>query len=91
MVCMSLQPVLCPFAYDAQVDASATQFSATCAGQAFVPYTFRGKAAGQYRNAGTFSFIRVYGAGHEVPAYTIGSPGVGEAALQMLLITWGRG
>ena len=56
-----------------------------------MPYTVRGQVAGQYRNAGAFSYLRVYGAGHEVPAYTIGSLGVGEAALQMFDQVMGMG
>jgi len=30
-----------------------------------------GQVTGQYKNAGTFSYVRIYGAGHEVPAYKV--------------------
>ena len=30
-----------------------------------------GQVTGQYKNAGTFSYLRIYGAGHEVPAYKV--------------------
>ena len=54
-----------------------TSFSSEFAEQEFTTYTVNGEAAGLYKNAGTFSYLRVYGAGHEVPAYK------GAAALQM--------
>lgn len=34
------------------------------------PYTVNGKQAGTFKSAGNFSFLRVFGAGHEVPYYT---------------------
>ncbi|KAF8184211.1 serine carboxypeptidase [Pholiota molesta] len=51
--------------------------------QAFQPYTVAGQTTGQFKNAGTFSYVRIYGAGHEVPAYTYGTLAVGQAASQM--------
>ena len=30
-----------------------------------------GQVIGQYKNEGTFSYLRIYGAGHEVPAYKV--------------------
>ncbi|KAI0637608.1 serine carboxypeptidase [Trametes polyzona] len=68
---------------EAMVNALQTQFSAEYAKQAFASFTVRGQAAGLFKNAGTFSYVRIYGAGHEVPAYTHGSLSTGEAALQM--------
>jgi len=53
------------------VNALNTQFSALYAQQAFAPYTVAGQTTGQYKNAGTFSYVRIYGAGHEVPAYKV--------------------
>lgn len=41
------------------------------------PYNVNGKAAGTFKTQDNFSFLRVYGAGHEVPYY---QP---EAALQV--------
>ena len=46
-------------------------------------YNVRGRPAGIYKNAGKFSYLRVYGAGHEVPAYKWRGLRRGEAALQM--------
>ncbi|KAL1938629.1 hypothetical protein VTO73DRAFT_11444 [Trametes versicolor] len=68
---------------EAMVDALQTQFTATYAKQQFANFTVRGQAAGLFKNAGTFSYVRIFGAGHEVPAYTHGSLSTGEAALQM--------
>ncbi|TFK75531.1 serine carboxypeptidase [Pluteus cervinus] len=68
---------------EAMVDALNTQFTPTYKQQSWSTFNVKGQAAGQYKNAGTFSYLRVYGAGHEVPAYSYGSLGTGEAALQM--------
>ncbi|KAI0341285.1 serine carboxypeptidase [Trametopsis cervina] len=46
-------------------------------------WTVAGQAAGLFKNAGTFSFVRIFGAGHEVPAYTHGTLKYGQAASQM--------
>lgn len=32
-------------------------------------YTVNGKKYGEYKNAGNLNWLRVYAAGHEVPAY----------------------
>lgn len=37
--------------------------------QDFTDFTVNGQPAGLYKTAGTFSYVRFYGAGHEVPAY----------------------
>ncbi|KAH9887597.1 serine carboxypeptidase [Cubamyces lactineus] len=68
---------------EAMVDALQTQFSAEYAKQEFSNFTVRGQNAGLFKNAGTFSYVRIFGAGHEVPAYEYGSLSRGEAALQM--------
>ncbi|RDX39751.1 alpha/beta-hydrolase [Lentinus brumalis] len=68
---------------EAMVNALQTQFTAEYKQQQFANYTVKGQAAGVFKNAGTFSYVRIFGAGHEVPAYTHGSLSVGEAALQM--------
>ncbi|TBU50585.1 alpha/beta-hydrolase [Dichomitus squalens] len=67
---------------EAMVDNLQTKFSAEYAKQEFANYTVKGVATGLYKNAGTFSYVRIFGAGHEVPAYTHGSLSTGEAALQ---------
>ncbi|KAH9853362.1 serine carboxypeptidase [Lenzites betulinus] len=68
---------------EAMVDALQTQFTAQYAKQAFSSFTVRGQAAGMFKNAGTFSYVRIFGAGHEVPAYKHATLTTGEAALQM--------
>ncbi|KAI0643599.1 serine carboxypeptidase [Trametes meyenii] len=68
---------------EAMVDALETKFTAEYAKQQFANFTVKGQPAGLFKNAGTFSYVRIFGAGHEVPAYTHGSLSTGEAALQM--------
>ncbi|KAF9465808.1 serine carboxypeptidase [Collybia nuda] len=68
---------------EAMVDALNTKFTTTYHQQQFTPYTVAGQATGQFKNAGTFSYVRIYGAGHEVPAYTFGNLAIGQAAAQM--------
>jgi carboxypeptidase C (cathepsin A) len=55
------------------VDALDTEFSSTYHSQQFSNFNVRGQAAGLFKNAGTFSYLRFFGAGHEVPAYKVGS------------------
>jgi len=66
-----------------QVASLNTKFSALFAQQTFSTYNVKGKPAGIYKNAGTFSYLRVTGAGHEVPAYLWRGVRRGAAALQM--------
>ncbi|KAJ3575512.1 hypothetical protein NP233_g1062 [Leucocoprinus birnbaumii] len=68
---------------EAMVDALNTKFSSQYKSQQFSAFNVRGQSAGMYKNAGTFSYVRFFGAGHEVPAYKWGTLGVGEAAAQM--------
>ncbi|KAK7045221.1 carboxypeptidase, partial [Favolaschia claudopus] len=68
---------------EAMVASLNTKFSAQFNAQQFAPYKVKGLLAGQFKNAGTFSYVRIYGAGHEVPAYKNGSLAVGQAAFQM--------
>jgi len=68
---------------EAMVDALDTQFTPQFQQQQFATYTVEGQTAGQFKNAGTFSYIRIYGAGHEVPAYKFGTLATGQAAAQM--------
>jgi len=65
------------------VDNLQTKFSTEFQQQQFANFTVQGQAAGLYKNAGTFSYVRFFGAGHEVPAYTWGTLSRGQAALQM--------
>ncbi|KAJ3502273.1 hypothetical protein NLJ89_g8961 [Agrocybe chaxingu] len=68
---------------EAMVDALDTKFASLYKQQTFKAYTVAGQATGQYKNAGTFSYVRIYGAGHEVPAYKFGNLAYGQAAAQM--------
>lgn len=44
--------------------------SSTFASKTLAPYTVNGKQGGTFKTQGNFSFLRVFGAGHEVPYYT---------------------
>ncbi|KAF8500344.1 alpha/beta-hydrolase [Russula emetica] len=68
---------------EAMVASLTTKLSAEFASQNFATYTVNGKPTGLYKNAGTFSYLRVFGAGHEVPAYLWRGVPRGAAALQM--------
>ena len=50
---------------EAMVDALNTQFSALYAQQTLMPYKVAGQNMGEYKNAGMFSYLRIYGASHE--------------------------
>ncbi|KAJ7504986.1 serine carboxypeptidase [Mycena galericulata] len=67
---------------EAMIASLNTKFSAEFNKQVFAPFRVNGLLAGQFKNAGTFSYVRIYGAGHEVPAYGNGTLAVGQAALQ---------
>jgi len=56
---------------EAMVDALDTKFSSLYKEQVFSTFMVRGQSAGLYKNAGTFSYVRIFGAGHEVPAYKV--------------------
>ena len=63
----------------ANLNTSLTQdFSSTD----FTNYTVNGNVAGLVKNLGTFSYLRVYGAGHEVPAFNYTGLETGQTALQ---------
>jgi hypothetical protein len=64
------------------VAALQTKFTSLFSQQAFTNYTVNGVRTGMFKNAGTFSYVRIFGAGHEVPAYKFGSLAYGQAALQ---------
>ncbi|KAJ7935823.1 alpha/beta-hydrolase [Mycena leptocephala] len=68
---------------EAMTTTLKTKFSAEFSQQEFAPYMVNGQLAGQFKTAGTFSYVRIYGAGHEVPAYQNGTLAVGEAAFQI--------
>ncbi|THH27354.1 hypothetical protein EUX98_g6827 [Antrodiella citrinella] len=67
---------------EAMVNNLQTQFSAEFQQEQFANFTVKGQTAGVFKNAGTFSYVRIFGAGHEVPAYKYGTLSTGEAALQ---------
>ena len=47
---------------EAMVDALDTQFTAEYQQQVFANYTVNGQVTGLFKNAGTFSYIRIFGA-----------------------------
>lgn len=65
-----------------QVNGLQTQFTSIFAEQEFSNFTVNGAPAGLFKNAGTFSYVRIFGAGHEVPAYEFTDVPRGAAALQ---------
>ncbi|CAE6433524.1 unnamed protein product [Rhizoctonia solani] len=67
--------------FESTVDALQTNFTNEYKQQKWSNWTVAGVSTGQYKNAGTFSYLRVYQAGHEVPAYGNGNLAVGQAAL----------
>lgn len=71
------------YAIEAMVDNLKTTFSDQYHQQSFSPYSVNGTVTGLYKNAGTFSYVRIFGAGHEVPAYKYGDLAYGQAAYQM--------
>ncbi|KIL64769.1 hypothetical protein M378DRAFT_574681 [Amanita muscaria Koide BX008] len=71
------------YGVEAMVDNLTTTYSSSYRQQQFAPYTVDGQAAGLFKTAGQFSYIRFYGAGHEVPAYQYGTLQHGQAAVQM--------
>ncbi|CAE6503416.1 unnamed protein product [Rhizoctonia solani] len=67
--------------FESMVDALQTKYMGEYRQQKWTNWTVTGTAAGQYKNVGTFSYLRVYQAGHEVPAYGNGKLAIGQAAL----------
>jgi len=53
-----------------QVNNLQTKLTAEFQSQQWQIYTVSGPT-GQYKSVGHFAYLRVYGAGHEVPAYTV--------------------
>ncbi|KAJ7089473.1 serine carboxypeptidase [Mycena epipterygia] len=72
---------------EAMIASMNTTFSAKFNEQAFTPYKVNGLLAGQFKTAGTLSYVRIYGSGHEVPAYKNGTLQVGQAAFQLFTQT----
>ncbi|GAA98536.1 uncharacterized protein L969DRAFT_95229 [Mixia osmundae IAM 14324] len=72
---------------EALVSSLSTQSSSLYKSENFSAWTVAGQSAGLYKNAfsgsAKFSYLRLYGAGHEVPAYTYGKLAYGQAALSM--------
>ncbi|TFK22928.1 serine carboxypeptidase [Coprinopsis marcescibilis] len=67
------------------LNAMNTNFTSIWKQQSFSTYNVRGQEAGLFKNAGPMSYLRIYGAGHEVPAYKYKNLDYGEASLQMFL------
>lgn len=51
---------------ESMVNSLVTNFSTAYGKTSFATWSVDGQSAGQYRQAGTFSYLRIYGAGHEV-------------------------
>jgi carboxypeptidase C (cathepsin A) len=68
--------------YETVIDSLETKFTKEYRAQNFTEYKVAGQVAGLYKNAGTFSYLRVYGAGHQVPAYSYGTFDTGLARVR---------
>ncbi|KAF8955857.1 Alpha/Beta hydrolase protein [Flammula alnicola] len=68
---------------EAMVNNLETIYSPLFKLQKFKNFSVSGQTTGIFKNAGTFSYVRIYGAGHEVPAYKYGKLAYGQAAAQM--------
>lgn len=66
---------------EAMMDNLNTKFSEKYRQQKFREWVIDGEVAGIYKNAETLSYIRVFGAGHKVPAYGKGKLARGQASL----------
>ena len=53
------------------MDNLNTKFTSEYKTQTFQDYVVAGQKAGQFKQAGNFTYIRVFGAGHEVAAYKV--------------------
>ncbi|EGG07771.1 carboxypeptidase S1 [Melampsora larici-populina 98AG31] len=62
------------------MDNLNTKFSAEYRQKTFSQWVVAGEAAGLYKSAGSLSYLRVFGAGHKVPAYGHGKLARGQAA-----------
>ncbi|KAF9034389.1 serine carboxypeptidase [Panaeolus papilionaceus] len=68
---------------EAMVDSLQTIYTPLYKLQKFQNFNVKGQTTGIYKNAGRFSYVRIYGAGHEVPAYKHANLDYGQAAAQM--------
>ncbi|RDB15267.1 Carboxypeptidase S1 [Hypsizygus marmoreus] len=68
---------------EAMIEGLSTPFSETYHQQRYQNFTVAGETAGLYKTVGSFTYIRFFGAGHEVPAYKYGNLETGQAAAQM--------
>ncbi|KAF8591652.1 serine carboxypeptidase [Ramaria rubella] len=75
--------IVCYLGLEAMANTLETQFTTMWHAQSLANWTVAGELAGVYKNAGSLSYVRFFGAGHEVPAYKYGSLGTGQAALTM--------
>ncbi|KAL1669760.1 Alpha/Beta hydrolase protein [Schizophyllum commune] len=74
---------------EAELEALNSTLQSDFNGQDLQAWTVSGVEAGKYKQVGdpsggnSLGYVRIYGAGHEVPAYKWDSLEVGQAALQM--------
>ncbi|KAF8315624.1 alpha/beta-hydrolase [Clavulina sp. PMI_390] len=76
---------------EAMLDSLSTNVASTYKAQSFTPWTVAGKSAGQFKTAGNLTYLRVYQAGHEVPAYSANGLAIGQAALNFFEQAMGGG
>ncbi|WAR62968.1 hypothetical protein PtB15_18B50 [Puccinia triticina] len=65
---------------EALVTSLNTSSSQSFANQSFTDWVVDGEVAGNCKTAGSLSYLKIFEAGHEVPAYGKGKLGVGRAA-----------
>jgi len=69
--------------HNAQVGSLKTKCADNIGKRKVRAYYVHGRRAGLYKNACKVSYLRVFGAGHKVPAYKFRRVPRGAAALQM--------
>ncbi|KJA15644.1 hypothetical protein HYPSUDRAFT_48173 [Hypholoma sublateritium FD-334 SS-4] len=74
--------ILNHYGVEAMVNNLQTIYSDLFKRQKFETFKVAGQETGIYKNAGRFSYVRIFGAGHEVPAYKYGNLAYGQAAAQ---------
>jgi len=72
---------------EAMLDTMQTSFTSNWGVQPLVDWTVGGEVAGVFKTTGQLSYVRFFGAGHEVPAYKYGTLEAGQAALALFTQT----
>ncbi|KIJ24884.1 hypothetical protein M422DRAFT_194174, partial [Sphaerobolus stellatus SS14] len=79
--------ILCYTGIEAMLDTLQTSFTSSWEMESLSNWTVSGELAGLYKTAGHISYVRIFGAGHEVPAYRYGNLETGQAALALFAQT----